>query len=53
MGVDLLDHTRRRVGTEILDVQTVLPLAVDGFDLPAAMVEVDEFTAQMSLRIEE
>lgn len=53
MGVDFLDDSGRRMGTEVLDVEAMLPFSIDGLDLPAAMVEIDEFGVGMSLRIEE
>lgn len=53
MSVDLLDNTGGRVRTEVLDVETMFPFTIDGFDLPTAVVEVDEFTVEMNLRIEQ
>ena len=53
MSVDLLDNTGGRVRTEVLDVETMFPFTIDGFDLPTAVVEMDEFTVEMNLRIEQ
>ena len=53
MGVDFLDQPRLRVRAEVLDVEAMLPFAIDGFNLPAAMVEIDEFGMGMSLWIVE
>ncbi len=53
MGVDFLDDAGGRVRTEVLDVETVLPFAIDGLDLPTAVVELDEFAVGVSLRFEE
>jgi len=38
--------------TEILDVQAMLPLSIDGLDLPTTMIEIDEFGVEMNLPIE-
>lgn len=38
----LFEDSRRGMGTQILNVQGVLPFAVDGLQLPATMVEIDE-----------
>ena len=53
MGVDFLDDSGRRMGTEVLDIQAMLPFSIDGLDLPAAMVEIDEFGVGISLWIVE
>ena len=43
--MDLLADAPRRMGPKILNIQAVLPLAVNGFDRPPSMVQVDEFPA--------
>jgi len=43
LGVHLLEDAFGRVRAEVLDIQAVFPLAINGFDGPAAMVEIDEF----------
>lgn len=53
MGVDFFVDTTGRVRAKVLDVEAMLPFAIDGFDLPAAMVEIDEFTEGMRRRIEQ
>lgn len=53
MGVYLLDHAGGGMGTEVLDIETVLPFAINRLDLPTTVVEIDEFTVGVSLRIEE
>ncbi len=49
--VDFLEHTGRRLGAEILNVEPVLPLAIDGFDLPATVIEANKLAIWMRLRI--
>ena len=53
MGVDFLGDTGGRVRTEVLDVKAMLPFSIDRLNLPAAMVEIDEFAVEMNLRIEQ
>ena len=53
MGVDFLDDSGRRMGAEVLDIQAMLPFSIDGLDLPAAMVEIDEFGMGIGLWIVE
>lgn len=49
MGVDFLEHARGGVRTEVLDVETMFPFAIDGLDLPTAVVQIDEFTVEVDL----
>ena len=41
--VDFFDGTGWRMRTKILNVEAMLPLAIDGLDLPATMIEVNQF----------
>lgn len=51
LGMDFLEDAGRRVGTEVLNVQSMLPFAVDGFDRPTSVVEVDEFVACVAVGV--
>jgi len=53
MRIDFLENAGGRMGTEILDVEAVLPFSINGLDLPAAMVKIDEFGVGKGLRIEQ
>lgn len=53
MGVNFFVDTSGCVRTKILDVEAMLPFAIDGFDLPATMVEIGEFGMGIRLRIVE
>lgn len=46
------EDSRRGMGTQILNVQGVFPFAVDGLQLPATMVEFDQFFSRANLRIQ-
>jgi len=51
LGVYFLEYTDRRMGSQILDIEAVLPFTIDGFDGPASMIEVYQFVAAESVGI--
>lgn len=51
LGVDFLEDSGWRVGSQVLDVQAVFPFSIDGFECPAAMVKVDQFLSGVELGI--
>ena len=53
VGMDLLEDTGRRVRPKVLDVQPVFPLTVDRFDLPPAMIQVDEVVRAVCRRVQQ
>ena len=51
LGVDFLEDASRRMGSQVLDIQAVLPFAIDGFDGPASMIEINQFVPVESIGI--
>ena len=51
VSVDFLENANRGVRAKVLDVQSVLPLAIDGLDSPAAVVQINQFLAGVGVRI--